>query len=129
MPSPSKQTSRKQPLVSPGRQFAQITLPFVLPGAWVASLMKLLMLDYPLEAYALSLPIFAATLALGFCLRIAAKKAGCRLNTPGAPVGLRGLSAWPSGPPCLVGCWSTNGPRRSHPREEWTRRIPTRKRD
>jgi hypothetical protein len=44
--------------------------------------MKLLMLDYPLAAYALSLPIFAATLALGFWLRIAAKKAAAASTRP-----------------------------------------------
>ena len=82
MPSRSKQTSRKQPPVSPGRQFAQITLPLSFLGPGVASLMKLLMLDYPLAAYALSLPIFAATLALGFRPRIAAKKAAAASTRP-----------------------------------------------
>jgi hypothetical protein len=44
--------------------------------------MKLLMLDYPLAAYALGLPVFAATLAFGLCARIAARKAAAASTRP-----------------------------------------------
>ena len=53
----------------------QITVPFVLPGAWLGSLASLLRLERPLAAYALSPLELVGALALGYCIRVAAKTA------------------------------------------------------
>jgi len=60
----------------------QVTLPFVLPGAWLGSLESLLRLDHPLAAYLLSLPGLAGMLAVGYCLRVAARKAAAASTRP-----------------------------------------------
>jgi hypothetical protein len=71
----------------------QITLPFVLPGAWFGSLMSLLRLDNLFAAYALSPVMVAGTLALGYCMRLAATKAAAasRRAVPRLVYGLAGL--------------------------------------
>jgi hypothetical protein len=71
----------------------QIMMPFVLPGAWFASLVSLLKLDYPLAAYALSPLVFAGVLAFGYCIRVAAKRAAAasRRTVPRLIYGLAGL--------------------------------------
>jgi hypothetical protein len=82
-----------QPPASPGRQAMQIVLAFVLPAAWIGSLMKLLALDHPLAWFALGLPVLAATLALAFGLWLAARKAAAASTrrVPRLVYGLAGL--------------------------------------
>jgi hypothetical protein len=71
----------------------QIVLVFVLPAAWVGSLMKLLALDHPLAWFALGLPVFLASLALALGLWLAARKvaAASTRRVPRVLYGLAGL--------------------------------------
>jgi len=60
----------------------QIAVPLVLPLAWSVSLMSLLKLDDPVAVDTLSPLILAATLAFGYCMRIAANKAATASTRP-----------------------------------------------
>jgi hypothetical protein len=93
VPSRRRRTSSKQPPTGPRRQFMQIIVPFVLPGAWFASLVSLLRLDHPFAAFALSPLIVAGALAFGYCMRVAATKASAasRRTVPRLIYALAGL--------------------------------------
>ena len=92
MQSRDKRSSGKPLPNTPRRQFIQIAA-FFLPLPWFASLESVLRLDHPLMAYALSPLLLVVTLALGYCMRVAAKKAAgaSRRSVPRSLYGLAGL--------------------------------------
>jgi hypothetical protein len=60
----------------------QIAVPFVLPMFWFGSLARVLELDHPLAGYALSPAELAGAFAVGYLLRVTAKKASAASTRP-----------------------------------------------
>jgi len=60
----------------------QIAVPFMLPMLCFGALARLLQLDHPLMAYALSPLEAAGALAFGYCMRVVAKRAAAASTRP-----------------------------------------------
>lgn len=71
----------------------QLAVPLLLPMFYVGSLVSLLKLDHPLLAHSLSPLLLVGVVALGYCLRVAAKAAASASTrlVPRWPYGLAGL--------------------------------------